>query len=105
LLDFRCGDGPHPHAPLPERVATDIQTDINALHDQFIALVAGLRRIDPAVVRATEARVYRGKSALAAGLGDQIGCLREVLTALEQELILVSVQIETNYPRPCGKTA
>ena len=74
----------HPHAPLPESVATDIQTDINALHDQFIALVAGLRRIDPAVVRATEARVYRGESALAAGLADQIGCLREAIDALSR---------------------
>ena len=33
----------HPHAPLPAPVAADIQTDIDRLHEQFIALVAGFR--------------------------------------------------------------
>ena len=31
----------HPHAPLSEAVATDIQADIEGLHAQFINLVAG----------------------------------------------------------------
>jgi len=76
----------HPHAPLSEAVATDIQTDIEGLHDQFIALVAGFRRLAPEAIRATEARVYRGEAALAAGLADQIGTPREALAALNQQL-------------------
>lgn len=76
----------HPHAPLSEAVATDIQTDIEGLHVQFIELVAGFRHLSPDAIRATEARVYRGKAALAAGLADQIGTPREVLAALSQHL-------------------
>lgn len=78
----------HPHAPLPAPVAADIQTDIDQLHDQFIALVAGFRRLTPEVIRDTEARVYRGEAALQAGLADQIGTTREALTALQRQLAL-----------------
>lgn len=78
----------HPHAPLPAPVAADIQTDIEQLHDQFIALVAGFRRLTPDVVRATEARVYRGEAAIQAGLADQLGTTREALTALQHQLAL-----------------
>ncbi|MCZ4130065.1 S49 family peptidase [Stutzerimonas balearica] len=78
----------HPHAPLPAPVAADIQTDIEQLHDQFIALVAGFRRLTPEGVRATEARVYRGEAAIQAGLADQIGTTREALTALQRQLAL-----------------
>ena len=76
----------HPHAPLSEAVATDIQTDIDGLHRQFIELVAGFRHLNPDAIRATEARVYRGEAALAAGLADQIGTSREALLALQQQL-------------------
>ncbi len=78
----------HPHAPLPAPVAADIQADIEQLHDQFIALVAGFRRLTPEAIRDTEARVYRGEAALQAGLADQIGTTREALTALQRQLAL-----------------
>lgn len=78
----------HPHAPLPAPVAADIQTDIEQLHAQFIALVAGFRRLTPEVVRATEARVYRGEAALQAGLADQIGTRAEAITALQRQLAM-----------------
>lgn len=76
----------HPHAPLPLTVAADIQTDIDGLHDQFIELVAGLRGLGVEVVRATQARVYRGDQAIAAGLADQIGSFREAALALSQAI-------------------
>ena len=78
----------HPHAPLPAPVAADIQTDIEQLHDQFIALVAGFRRLTPEVVRATEARVYRGEAAIQAGLADQIGTRLDVITDLQRQLAM-----------------
>lgn len=76
----------HPHAPLPLTVAADIQADIDGLHDQFIELVAGLRGLGVEVVRATQARVYRGDQAIAAGLADQIGSFREAALALSQAI-------------------
>ena len=78
----------HPHAPLPAPVAADIQADIEQLHDQFIALVAGFRRLTPEAIRDTEARVYRGEAALQAGLADQIGNRAEAITALQRQLAM-----------------
>ena len=78
----------HPHAPLPAPVAADIQSDIEQLHDQFIALVSGFRRLTPEMVRATEARVYRGEAAVQAGLADQIGTRAEAITALQRQLAM-----------------
>ena len=78
----------HPHAPLPAPVAADIQTDIEQLHAQFIALVAGFRRLTPEAIRDTEARVYRGEAALQVGLADQIGTRAEAITALQRQLAM-----------------
>ena len=78
----------HPHAPLPAPVAADIQADIEQLHDQFIALVAGFRRVTVDAIRDTEARVYRGEAALQAGLADQIGTRAEAITALQRQLAM-----------------
>jgi len=78
----------HPHAPLPAPVAADIQADIEQLHEQFIALVAGFRRLTPEAVRDTEARVYRGEAALRVGLADRIGTRAEAITALQRQLAM-----------------
>lgn len=78
----------HPHAPLPAPVAADIQADIEQLHGQFIALVAGFRRVTVDAIRDTEARVYRGEAALQAGLADQIGTRAEAITALQRQLAM-----------------
>ena len=78
----------HPHAPLPVPVAADIQADIEQLHDQFIALVAGFRRVTVDAIRDTEARVYRGEAAIQAGLADQIGTRAEAITALQRQLAM-----------------
>lgn len=78
----------HPHAPLPAPVAADIQVDIEQLHAQFIAQVAGFRRLSVDAIRDTEARVYRGEAALQAGLADQIGTRAEAITALQRQLAM-----------------
>ena len=80
----------HPHAPLPLPVAASIQADIEHLHEQFIALVSGLRRQAPEAIRDTQARVYRGQAALQAGLADQIGTRSEAITALQRHLALAA---------------
>ncbi|MEA1052354.1 S49 family peptidase [Lamprobacter modestohalophilus] len=72
----------HAHAPLSESVATDIQADLDQLHDAFVSLVATRRRLPTSVVRGTEARVYRGVEAIKAGLADQIGTRASAIQAL-----------------------
>lgn len=78
----------HPHAPLPAPVAADIQADIEQLHAQFIALVAGFRRLSVDAIRDTEARVYRSEAAVQTGLADQIGTRAEAITALQRQLAM-----------------
>ncbi len=89
----------HPHAPLSEAVATDIQNDIDGLHSQFIDLVSAFRHLSSDAIRATEARVYRGEAALAAGLADQIGTPREALAALNQQLATTNLAATRSLSR------
>jgi capsid assembly protease len=63
----------NPHEPLSPDMVTEVQADVDALYEQFVGLVAGLRGMDPGVVRATQARVCRGQDAVAAGLADGVG--------------------------------
>lgn len=93
----------HPHAPLPLTVAADIQTDIDALHAQFIALVAGLRGLGVEAVRATQARVYRGDQAIAVGLADQIGSFREAALALSQAIVPKTHSTHSTRSTPLGR--
>jgi signal peptide peptidase SppA len=72
----------NPHEPLPDSVRDSIQQDVDALHHQFAALVAGHRNLSPGEVLGTEAAVYRGQAAITAGLADHIGTLAEALDAL-----------------------
>ena len=72
----------NPHEPLSDSVRDSIQQDVDALHQQFAALVAGHRNLSPDVVLGTEAAVYRGQAAITAGLADRVGTLAEALDAL-----------------------
>ena len=73
----------NPHEPLSDSVRDSIQQDVDALHQQFAALVAGHRKqLSLGAVLGTEAAVYRGQAAIAAGLADRVGTLAEALDAL-----------------------
>lgn len=73
----------HPHAPLSESARADLAADVEALYARFVEWVAARRGLTTAAVRGQEAAVYRGKAALAAGLADAVGSLREAIAALE----------------------
>ncbi len=68
----RKTDG-NPHEPLSPRATADIQADVDHLYDELVALVAANRGLNPDAVRATDAAIYRGEKAVAAGLADGIG--------------------------------
>jgi signal peptide peptidase SppA len=72
----------NPHQPLSDSARATLQADVDALYGKFTALVAERRRISPDAVRATEAAVYRGDQAVAAGLADKVGTLRVALADL-----------------------
>ncbi len=76
----------NPHEPLPSEVAEDIQTDVDALYEQFVGLVAGFRRMDADAVQATQARIYRGKDGVDAGLADSLGTFAQARDDLAAHL-------------------
>jgi signal peptide peptidase SppA len=82
----------NPHQPLSDSARATLQADVDALYGKFIGLVAERRRISPDAVRATEAAVYRGDQAVAAGLADKVGTLRVALADLGATLARPSVR-------------
>jgi signal peptide peptidase SppA len=72
----------NPHQPLSDSARVALQTDVNALYGRFVDLVAKCRKQASEAIRATEAAVYRGDQAVAAGLADKVGTLRVALADL-----------------------
>jgi signal peptide peptidase SppA len=81
----RKTDG-NPHEPLSPRATADIQADVDHLYDELVALVAPNRGLDPDAVRATDAAIYRGERAVAAGLADGIGSVSRAIADLQAAL-------------------
>ena len=82
----------NPHQPLSDSARAALQADVDALYGKFVALVAKCRKQPPEAIRATEANVYRGDQAVAAGLADRVGTLRQALADLGASLARPSVR-------------
>jgi signal peptide peptidase SppA len=67
----------NPYEPLPPEVRNDIQIEIDAVRELFIETVSLGRgsRLNADAARATEADSYRGATAVAAGLADEVSDL------------------------------
>jgi len=77
----RKTDG-NPHAPLSPQAAADIQADVDSLYTELVAMVARNRGMSPDSVRASEAGIFRGASAVETGFADGIGTVAEALAGL-----------------------
>lgn len=93
----------NPHSPLSTEAVADIQADVDALHDELVALVARNRGLSPDAVRATEAAVYRGRRGIDAGFADQLGSLDQALVDLTAMLDRPAASPRPN-PRPATVT-
>ncbi|MCC6297499.1 MAG: S49 family peptidase [Pseudomonadales bacterium] len=69
-----------PHEQLSNEAAARLQAEVDRLYGIFVAHVAAMRGLDEDVVRATEAGLYFGPEAVAAGLADGEASLDTVLT-------------------------
>lgn len=78
----------NPYAPLPEAVRADIQREIDVLRFLFADTVAAGRggRLSQEAALATEAAVYRGTDAVAAGLADEVTDLTRGFASFRQAL-------------------
>jgi len=76
----------NPFEPLSDAVREDLQAEVNAFYDAFLATVAKGRgaRLTAAAARATEARTFIGAAAVTAGLADRVGSFESVLTELSR---------------------
>ena len=68
-----------PHAPLTPQATDALQTEIDRLYALFVDHVAHMRGLDATAVRATEAALFFGEDALAAGLADGVASLDATL--------------------------
>jgi capsid assembly protease len=75
----------HPFGPLSEQVKADLQKEVVAFYEQFVAtVVAGRLGLTPDAVKETEARTYLGQEAIDRGLADRIATIDEVVADLRK---------------------
>lgn len=75
-----------PHEPLSPQASTALQAEVDRLYAIFVNQVATMRSLDADAVRATEAGVFYGDQAVAAGLADAVLPLDQVLTEFAEAL-------------------
>lgn len=75
-----------PHEPLADAARSELQTEIDRLYAIFVGQVASFRGLPEAAVQATEAALYFGPHAVAAGLADSVGTLDATLAEFSLHL-------------------
>lgn len=75
-----------PHEPLDAAARAALQTEVDRLYGLFVDHVAALRGLSAESVRATEAALYFGPNAVAAGLADAVGTLQTALQEFSDAL-------------------
>ncbi len=77
----------HPFGPLPDSVRADMERDVMAFYDQFLATVEagrGKRRLSAEKARKTEADTFIGEESIRLGLADRLGSIDDVLAELSR---------------------
>lgn len=86
------------HKPLSQRASTELQADVDALYQIFVSTVARNRGISSSAVSGTEAGLYMGKSAVVAGLADEVISLSELSGKIQE-----SITMKTKGPKAEAK--
>ena len=76
----------NPHETLKDGARQTLQVEVDRVYGLFVDTVARNRGLTADAVRATEARLFFGENAVAAGLADEVGTLRESLASLAATL-------------------
>lgn len=72
----------NPHEPLGSEARTLLQAEVDRLDGMFVGQVAAWRGLAPEAVAATEAGIFYGETAIAAGLADDVGTLGAAVAAM-----------------------
>ena len=76
----------NPHETLKDGARRTLQAEVDRVYRLFVHTVARNRGLTADAVRATEARLFFGEDAVAAGLADEVGTLRSAFAALATAL-------------------
>lgn len=69
-----------PHQPLTDEAKAELQAEVDRLYGLFVDHVGSMRTLATDDVRSTEAGLYFGANAIAAGLADAVGTFESALT-------------------------
>jgi len=82
----------NPHEPISDEAHAFLKNEVERVYGLFVETVARNRGVSADAVRATEASIYYGADAVAAGLADAVGTFDDVLAeftdSLSQGLVL-----------------
>jgi ClpP class serine protease len=77
-----------------------LQTEVDRLYDIFVNQVGQMRGLDPDAVRATEAGLFYGEQAVAAGLADAVMPFDAVMTEFTDALAAKQRLAQPAWPAP-----
>lgn len=69
-----------PHQPLTDEAKAELQAEVDRLYGLFVEHVGSMRTLATDDVRSTEAGLFFGANAIAAGLADAVGTFESALT-------------------------
>jgi signal peptide peptidase SppA len=90
------------HEPLSDGARRQLQAEIDRLYGLFVETVARNRGMPPDAVRATEARLYFGERAVAAGLADAVFPFDEVVTQMTASFRINRIAPQMQAPMGAG---
>ncbi|MCL9847221.1 S49 family peptidase [Ralstonia solanacearum] len=76
----------NPHEPISDAAQAQLQAEVDRLYGLFVATVANNRGIAASAVTATEAGLFFGQDAVAAGLADAVSTFDDALAQLTASL-------------------
>ena len=86
----------NPHEPISEAAHAALKAEVGRIYGLFVDTVARHRGLDIDAVRATEAGLFFGPDAIAAGLADAVGSFDEALDQLTQSLSPLPTQVTSS---------
>ena len=69
-----------PHQPLTDDAKAELQAEVDRLYGLFVDHVATMRALSAGAVRTTEAGLFFGPNAIAAGLADSVGTFESAIS-------------------------
>ena len=86
------------HRPLSREAFEELQAEVDAFYGIFVSTVSRNRSISPDKVRGTEAGLFMGKSAVVAGLADEVISLSELSEKIQEFISMKTKATQLGAP-------